>query len=342
MRMKYESTRKIKVHYDSCCRICGDHLPEKSIGEVREHEYQTEVEQNFTVKQCPGCSLVFLWPRPDTSELAAIYPKDYYAYNLILKAIENDSAEVSFTEKVFYWLNSRHYQKRLVGHINAQSDRPLRILDVGCGVGAHLDMLKSIFPGAETFGVEMNSNAATKARTRGHHVFEGRFEDVDIPPASFDLVTSYHVIEHVAKPDFFLKKCLAIARDQGAILLETPNTDCIDFKIFKKRHWGGYHAPRHWYLFQRKTLGLLSRKLDAAIVASGPASSSVFWVWTLHSVVTDWLGKRIADMLFPPVTIFFGGFYSFFLLSVFAGLERILGLFTRNENSLWVVIKKLN
>jgi hypothetical protein len=43
-------------------------------------------------------------------------------------------------------------------------------------------------------------------------------------------------------------------------VIVTDNTDALDFKIFKGGYWGGYHFPRHWNLFNRKSLTKLAGK----------------------------------------------------------------------------------
>src|SRR5205085_2280796 len=114
-----------------------------------------------------------------------------------------------------------------------------------------------LFPKAETYGVEINEIAVNKAKEKGHTVYLSRFEDLDLPRNFFDVVISIHVIEHVERPDLFLEKCGEIAGENGVVYIETPNTDCLDFKLFKKRHWGGYHPPRHWYLFDIRAFRFL-------------------------------------------------------------------------------------
>lgn len=328
------------LSYDSQCLVCGAAAPGQPVGWVREHEYRTTTSLTFPVVRCPDCRLVYLYPRPDIAELATIYPPDYYSYHLSMNAPDR-TGKRSFVQSLFYRQQRKTLAAKVLPFLKVHAHgRPLRILDVGCGIGSQLDSLKEMLPNSHTFGVEINELAVEKARARGHHVARGRFEEVELPEASFDLIISVHVIEHVARPDLFLHKCRQLLTEDGIILIETPNTDCLDFKLLKNKHWGGYHAPRHWYLFEAETFQHLAKRLNLKILQARSYTSSVFWNWTCHSLMTSVVGRKVADALFPPVTIFYGGIQSFMLLGFFAVLERTLLLLTGKASALWIIFSK--
>ena len=91
---------------------------------------------------------------------------------------------------------------------------------------------------AETHGVEMNREAAAIASAHGHSVTAARIEDADLPRAHFDLVYSLHVVEHVADPTSFMGAIRAALRPGGYCLIDTPNIDTFDFRLFGGHHWG--------------------------------------------------------------------------------------------------------
>lgn len=331
-------TSPFKLFYDQACPVCGGEAPGRRIGTTREHEYQNTVDIDFPVYQCPTCDLVYLYPRPDVSELGTIYPPDYYAYHLTALASATRE-QPALIQGLFHKVNTRRYRQRL-GRWMGKRDQPIRILDIGCGVGNDLDILRSLFPTAQTVGIEMDEEAASKARARGHEVFVGPFESVELPPGSFDIVTSSHVIEHLARPDEMVRRSLELLRPGGVVQIETPSTEGLDFRMFAKGHWGGYHAPRHFYLFRFRTLDLLAERFGAKVVDRGNSSSSAFWTWTAHSIVRAHLGRTVADALFPPVSIYFGGLRALLTLSAWAALERVLGLMVGRTNSLWVLLSR--
>ncbi|MDD5524700.1 MAG: methyltransferase domain-containing protein [Smithella sp.] len=97
--------------------------------------------------------------------------------------------------------------------------------------------MKKLFPDSETHGVDINKIAIEKAKDSSHKVYCGCFEDIDLPKGYFDMVYSIHVIEPVERPDIFMRKCLDLLSPDGiVVLIETPNTDSLDYKMLKKRH----------------------------------------------------------------------------------------------------------
>lgn len=330
-----------KVHYDDVCVVCNKNTSPELIGHVSEHEYSNTTSLIFPVYRCPQCQLTYLCPRPDVSELKTIYPANYYTYNISAHVQDANASKISFMNSLLISLDKRSYHKKILPFITKQKLGPLRILDIGCGDGTQLNEIKKFFPGCETHGIDINKDAVEKAKKNGHNVYCGRFEDMDIPSGYFDLVYALHVIEHVERPDFFMDKCLNLLSSEGIVLIETPNTDSLDFGMFKNKHWGGYHPPRHWYLFNIQTFRHLAKRLNAEIISFGIYSTGVFWNWSCHSICETLLGKKIADRLFPPITIFFGGLQSFIILNFFFILEKITSMTLNKANAMWIVLKKI-
>jgi 2-polyprenyl-3-methyl-5-hydroxy-6-metoxy-1,4-benzoquinol methylase len=154
--------------------------------------------------------------------------------------------------------------------------RGLSVLDIGCGDGADLDLFRNVFgPKLKTFGIEPAKVAAELARERGHRVETGLFPGEYFDNENFDITWSKHVIEHVASPQDFLGRCRELLSESGLIILDTPNTDSPLRKLFG-RHWGGWHTPRHWYLFNPATVALLAQKVDSRWYGSTRCRSMSF------------------------------------------------------------------
>jgi 2-polyprenyl-3-methyl-5-hydroxy-6-metoxy-1,4-benzoquinol methylase len=327
----------LELHHDKSCVVCGSDPSDNLVGLLREHEYRNTTTYNFPLVECTNCLLMYLYPRPSTSELARIYPKEYYAHHLKFDSHKN----LSLVEKLIQWRTFSEVSKRLdkIG-LNVGCDSQIKVLDIGCGTGRYLEAIKFLFPNSETHGVDFDQRALDVAKTFGHNTHHGRFEDIDLPTNYFDLIISIHVIEHVARPDIFLENCKNLLNENGTILIETPNTDYLGLKMFKKCHWGGYHTPRHWYLFRSETFEKLANKLQIKVTGLGYYANPIFWLWTLHSISLNFLGRRISSTLFPPVQIFFGGLYSLFLLGSLSFLERTINKISGKGSCMWISFKK--
>ena len=291
----------------------------------------------FTFVTCRSCGLVRLDPRPDVSELARIYPPEYYAYNL---ASDEPGAALGFTDR----MKMRMYQRRLEAQIArvGKSGR-LRILDVGCADGRLLDWFKGSKVGGrlETHGIEIDAAAADTARRRGHQVVTGRFEqDEELERGSYDLIVALHVIEHVDDPERFARRAAELLAPGGVFAVATPNWDSRDARRFRG-HWGGNHFPRHWTLYDPATIEALAGSIGLEVARVEFQPNPIFWVWTAHASLRDrFPGRDWPDRLVPPVRIFDPSPRSFVLLTLFTLVDLALRAATGRTASMAVEMRK--
>jgi ubiquinone/menaquinone biosynthesis C-methylase UbiE len=103
--------------------------------------------------------------------------------------------------------------------------RPRRILDVGCGQGRYLDLVRSRFPLAELIGVDFSGVAIAKAREAHPHIafHVGAADALDmIPDASIDLLLNIEVMEHVVDAARVVREFTRVLRPGGVLLITTP------------------------------------------------------------------------------------------------------------------------
>ncbi len=97
------------------------------------------------------------------------------------------------------------------------------VLDVGCGTGEFLTAMRD--GGWRAAGVDPIAESAAMARERGHDVVTAMLEDSGVPQGEWDLVSAFHVIEHVPDGPAFLALLARWARPGGHVVVETPNWD---------------------------------------------------------------------------------------------------------------------
>ena len=134
--------------------------------------------------------------------------------------------------------------------------RKARFLDVGCGAGLFLDMIRHLHSWS-VMGVEPSPNMARYARkTFDVSVFKGYVQDMP-SGMKFDIVGSQDVLEHVASPKCFLKGLAERLAPEGILFLTTPNSDDPEFKE-KGSEYYALSPGMHLFLFNRaSTIGLL-------------------------------------------------------------------------------------
>jgi SAM-dependent methyltransferase len=291
------------------CPVCGSES-RRQLFDVYDHEYRT-VNRSFPLVKCNICDCVYLSPRPNLSALSVIYPPEYNNFHT---AEQN----TSYVRRVSNLIQTKRIAKLL---------RPLNlppnfmVLDVGCGDGYCLDRIREAFPRAITHGVEPDQDAA-KYVSRNHTVFCGVIEDYH-PQQLFDLIISSHVVEHVEDPVAFLAKLGRLLRPGGAIIIDTPNIDCLQYALFQ-RDWGGVHAPRHWTLFSDKTLIKAAQQAGLRVDTLLQLPINTFWVWSIHSWLCTRGARRFADRYFNTIAcVSARSFYYLVVMVAAECLERL-------------------
>jgi 2-polyprenyl-3-methyl-5-hydroxy-6-metoxy-1,4-benzoquinol methylase len=190
--------------------------------------------KTFTLDSCSACRCLFLNPMPGEEEIAGFYPKQYWwsaAKTDPLKKLESVYRRMALRGHVAFISKA--------AGVGARQD----LLDVGCGSASLLALMKQ--RGFRVMGVDFSSEAAAVAKQEnGVQVVVGSLEDAAFPASSFDIVTLFHVMEHVTNPRDVLREVGRILRPGGSIVLQVPNIDSWQFRIFGAR-WYGLDIPRH-------------------------------------------------------------------------------------------------
>jgi SAM-dependent methyltransferase len=268
-----DAASRLKLVPSLCCICQIDDADPVGVGE--DFEYRT-CPDTFLAVQCRRCQTVYLNPRPADGEANRIYPNDYHAF-------EFDEQNYGFIYRVRRRIEARRLLRWCRGlPTNA------RILDVGCGDGFHLKLLRDF--GEPTWrleGIDQDPRAVAAAARSGLTVRQGAVEDVDLPAASFELAILIMTIEHLANPLQTLQAIKRLLAPGGRLCVITDNAGSPDFKIFRGRHWGGYHFPRHFNLFTRASLGRLGVAAGYAVERVATDYSPVNWVYSIRNWLDD-------------------------------------------------------
>ena len=303
------------------CPICGK-PPGRPHARGRDFEYQTTGEIEWSVKECEACEVLALSPRPSETELPRIYPANYYAYDFTGK-------------KSIGYMVKALLDRRSAGAYLKYAASPGNVLDVGCGDGRLLQTFAELgVPAERLHGVELDARAVEAARAHGFRVEQKRFEDVDYPDGFFQVAVLQQVIEHVPDPRKMIEKLGRVMAPGGAVILETPNTASWDHGLFEKRYWGGYHIPRHFFLFNKRSLRRLVGECGLEVRAVRSLASPMFWIHSFHHAMAE---KRFPAFLrrmfepYPPRP---------FALALFTLVDTVGKLFGATSNMRLVAVKR--
>lgn len=303
------------------CHVCGsDRVKLLAVGE--DFEYRTSPDSFLSVR-CQDCGLVYMRLRPEMSELDRIYPIDYHAFN--------------FSSKKFgliYGVRRRLEAKRLLRACRGLGTNA-KILDVGCGDGFHLKLLRDYGKANwQVEGIDMSDHAVRAGREQGLTIHHGIVQTANLEPGTYDLALMIATVEHLDDPVTVLQAVRKLLKPGGRVVIVTDNTDTLDFKIFHQRHWGGYHFPRHWSLFSPATMKQMAANVEMNVVELSTIVSPVNWVYSIRNFLDDWgapiwLVNRFS--LHSPVSLAF--FTLFDTLHQWMGHGALLRVVLENPKS---------
>jgi 2-polyprenyl-3-methyl-5-hydroxy-6-metoxy-1,4-benzoquinol methylase len=253
------------------CPVCGG---SESAPHALGFDYELLTCSNpWWFVRCLACGHVWLNPRPSRASLAAIYPPHYYAYNYD----EQVNSLALLAKDRMDRLKFRAIL-RVLGRV------PQSYLDIGCGSGRYLKLMdRKGVPRSRNYGLELDAAVVDRLCADGYRVSCKRVEDCDeIPVNSIDLVTMFHVIEHVRDPGEVVGKVASWLGPGGLFAVETPNIESLDARLFRESYWGGYHIPRHWNLFTPTTLQRLLASRGLEVVATQYQTGHSFWMYSFH------------------------------------------------------------
>ncbi len=319
------------------CNNCGS-ADSEVVTVGTEHEYDNTTSDEFTVVKCKRCNLCYLNPRPDVSELGTIYPTEYYAYHLQTKNVESENQDsLLYRARKFVYLNRL---EEALSHCHSEAE--LKVLDIGCADGRALNWYRKIeSKKVKTFGVDFDHVAAQRARDQGHTIYEGLFEEAAIPQNFFDMSVATHVIEHVADSKAFARKAYEVLKPGGILLLETPNINSFDARLFRHKHWGGYHFPRHWIFYDADSIKKMLQELGFEVIEIRYHPAPAFWNWSFHSLFSSKKRfKRLADGLFPPADFQKNNFKNLCAVTLFTFLDVLQKTFTGKTSNMSILSRK--
>lgn len=271
------------IELEPATPLLPDDVEGSVVAEGYDFEYRT-ADMKFSIKEHHPSGILALDPRPTPSSLNIIYPDNYEPY------------QFEKMGKLLFKLRSL-VQIKKIRELQLLIPSQSRILDLGCGNGAFLRLLKShnASRGWELHGNDLSEKCMEQLKLDGFYTHHCSCFDINLPQY-FDAIILNQVIEHFADPLRILECCKRLLKPNGVLFIETPSTDGWDAKIFHSSYWGGYHFPRHFYLFNEANLKKILETHHYGIENVRYLASPAFWTQSLHHLLCDRGFKTIAKL----------------------------------------------
>ena len=241
------------------CPLCDNTTSQKYM-ELKDHSVSKEL---FQLVQCTDCSFLYTNPRPYDKDLEAYYQSDTY--------ISHSQRSNGLLDSLYYMARNIMLNKKRKWIFKMIGSKPT-LLDFGCGTGSFVNHLLS--HDWDAWGVEPNHNARSIANQNHNQVFQSLDT---LPDKQFEIITLWHVLEHVSDLDAKLKELISRLNETGLMFIALPNCGSYDAKYYQD-YWAGYDVPRHLSHFTPESMKLLVKKHRLHLVKLIPLKLDAFYI----------------------------------------------------------------
>lgn len=198
--------------------------------------------KEFELFRCEECGFVLTQDAPDAASIGEFYKSEKY--------VAHSDTKQGLVNRLFHSVRDLMLSQKQRMIERSFGKTPGRLLDYGCGTGYFLNFMQS--HGWTVEGVEPGKEAAQFARDSFGLTIHKPEELYGFKDETFDVITLWHVLEHVHDLKGILLQFKKILKPGGRLVIALPNLNSLDARIYKE-HWAAYDVPRHLWHFAPDT-----------------------------------------------------------------------------------------
>lgn len=228
--------------------------------EVKDHSVSKE---SFRLYHDEELDLLITEPKPSIDVLGKYYQSEDY--------ISHTDSKRTLFEKVYHLVKSFSIKQKLSFLEKVHPAKGV-LLDIGAGTGEFL--AKATKRNWKVLGYEPDSAARTIAVGKGITLSESL---ATVENNSVDVITMWHVLEHVYDYDAQIRELKRILKHDGVIIIAVPNFKSYDANHYKKA-WAAFDAPRHLWHFSKTAIKKIFANHQIDLVDVRPMYFDSFYV----------------------------------------------------------------
>lgn len=243
----------------------------------------SETKKNIGVYiVCKNCQTLYILNPPKKEDIRK--SSDKYAKINFFSTVEKKIVDIH-KERLYELINSGLKGKK--------------ILDVGCGQGIFLQCVKEkkYIP----YAVDISKEVVNNMKKKGIQAYSSL--DV-LENIKFDAITAFDVIEHTFDPDGLIKDIVSKLKQNGYIMITTPNAQGLSGRLLQK-YWWVFGPDGHYTLFNVKSLKHLLKKNGFKII-SIKTDIITQWLTPNNNLLKKIINKLIYITIYPLNKYLFG------------------------------------
>jgi 2-polyprenyl-3-methyl-5-hydroxy-6-metoxy-1,4-benzoquinol methylase len=220
-------------------------------------------KETFDLYYDETLDMLITHPQPSLENLGKYYESEDY--------ISHTDNKRSLFEKLYHFIKNIALKNKL-NLINSHQPTKGSLLDIGAGTGDFLSVAKN--DGWKITGIEPSDRAKAIAKNKGVSFVSATSE---LENESFDVITMWHVLEHVPDLDKQIKELKRLLKPTGTLLIAVPNFKSFDAKHYGK-FWAAYDVPIHFWHFSKTAIQILFEKEEMKLEKVLPMKFDSFYV----------------------------------------------------------------
>ncbi len=225
----------------------------------------TVSRETFNIVECISCGFKFTNPRPEAEKLGAYYKSEEY--------VAHSNTNKGFINSVYQLVRKYTLLKKL--KLISEFYKTGKILDIGCGTG---EFLKTFNDAKwDTLGIEPSADVRKIVIENNGLDVRDEEEIKNLETESFDVITMWHVLEHVPQLNDRIEDLKRLLKPKGILVIAVPNCNSLDAKIYAE-NWAAFDVPRHLYHFNPNDVDTLFKNHELNVFRVLPMIFDSFYV----------------------------------------------------------------
>ncbi|MEH1007716.1 class I SAM-dependent methyltransferase [Winogradskyella sp. ECml5-4] len=233
---------------------------------LKDHSVSKETFQLLYNKEL---DMLETYPQPEGEKLSEYYKSEDY--------ISHTDTKRNLLEFAYHKVREISLKRKLKLINSFQSETKV-LLDIGCGTGDFLQT--ALNNNWKVTGIEPNESARQIANSKTNNSVFSTEELLKLKPQSFDVITLWHVLEHLPNLEMHTALLKSLLKPNGTLVIAVPNYKSYDAEYYKN-FWAAYDVPRHLWHFSKNSISKLFSKEHMALVKLLPMKFDAYYVCLL-------------------------------------------------------------